>query len=224
MTAVSANGEGARCREVSPVIPPPRHACTPPGDLVVTDPENDQRSAPAQTQLDIVSLHVAEPAQPDRVSRLVFTLKVKDLSAFAAGNAWIILWNRPSPDADFDRDYVAMRATGAGTAAFKFGKVSPPSVNQGTDLGDADSGSFSADGTIVISVATAKVDGVTAGMDLNDLQVRTFTANVSGQPVTQTSSDDFTALGLYTLVGNASCDPRPFAADDTATTPEGQPW
>ncbi len=223
VTAVSANGEGARCREVSPVIPPPRHACTPPGDLVVTDPENDQRSAPAQPQIDIVSLHVAEPAQPDRVSRLVFTLKVKDLSAFASGNAWIILWNRPSPDADFDRDYVAMRATGAGTAAFKFGKVSPPSVNQGTDLGDADSGSFSADGTIVISVATAKVDGVTAGMDLNDLQVRTFTANVSGQPVTQTSSDDFTALGLYTLVGNASCDPRPFAADDTATTPEGQP-
>ncbi len=223
VTAVNANGEGARCREVVPVVIPPRHACEAPGDLVVTDPENDQTSAPLQAQIDIVSLHVAEPAQPDRVGRLIFTLTVKDLSIFSAGNAWIILWNRPVPDADFDRNYVAMRATGPNTAAFKFGKISPPNVNQGVDLGDADGGTFSSDGTIVISVATDKVDGVTTGMDLNDLQVRTFTANVSGQPVTQTSADDFTALGVYTLVGNASCDPRPLAVDDTATTLESQP-
>jgi Big-like domain-containing protein/PKD domain-containing protein/fibronectin type III domain protein len=220
VTAVSSNGEGARCREIGPVVPPPRHACETPGDLVSSDAEGDQTTTSA---LDILSLHISEPAQADRVDRLVFTLKVKDLTAFAPGNAWVILWNRPRPDADFDRDYVAMRATGPNTAAFKYGKVSPPNVNQGTDMGDADSGSFAPDGTIVITVANSKVDGATAGVDLNDVEVRTFAANVSGQPVSQASADDFSSLGTYTLVGNASCDPRPFALDDTATTPEALP-
>jgi hypothetical protein len=222
VAAVNANGEGDRCREVDAVIPPPRFPCTLPGDLAVEDPADDQLTTAA---LDILSLHVAEPAQPDRVDRLVFTLEVQDLPAtLTPGNAWVIPWNRPIPDAEFDRNYVAMRADATGAATFEYGKVSPPSVNQAISFGEVDSGSFSADDdTIVISISTDKIDDVAAGQDLTGLEVRTFPSNVSGMPVTQLSADDFTAAGFYNLVGNASCDPRPFALDDSASTPENQP-
>jgi PKD repeat protein len=223
--AFNANGEGSAdaCSEVAPIVVPPRHACELPGDQANTDPAGDQRSL-SPASLDILSLHVAEPAQPDRVSRLVFTLKVSNLPAILQpGNAWFILWNRPLPDAAFDRNYVALRVDATGAPRFVYGQITPPNANQALDTGLADSGSVSAtDDTIVISIANAKVDGVAAGQDLTDLQVRTFTSNVNGQPVTQLSADDFSAPGLYTLVGNASCDPRPLAMDDNASTPEGQ--
>ncbi|MBI4168864.1 MAG: cadherin-like domain-containing protein [Acidobacteria bacterium] len=220
VTAVNANGEGDRCREVAPIVPPPRRPCDLPGDVVSTDRAGD---APT-TSLDIRQLNIAEPAQPDRLDRLVFTLKVENLTTpLQPNNAWIILWNRPRPDSNFDRNYVAMRVDSTGTAGFKFGKISPPSVNQAFDMGDADSGSFSAtDDTIVITISNSKVDNPMAGQDLTGIEVRTFVSNVSGQPVTGLTAQDTSAAGFYTLVGNAFCDPKPFAVDDSAATPEGQ--
>ena len=199
--AVNGMGEGPACREVAPVAAPPvTQACTAPGVLLANDPAGDSPVA----ALDVLSLAIAEPPAGGGSHPIVFTLKVADLSTFAAGNAWMILWNRPVPGADFDRNYVVMRATGLGIVAFKYGKVSPPNVNQGTDLGDA-TGSFSPDGTITITITPDKVDNVAVGQDLSAIEVRTFAANVSGQPVTQTSSVDHTGAANYTLAGNGVC-------------------
>jgi hypothetical protein len=223
--AVNAFGEGPGCPVTPSVVapPPPVDTCRAPGTTVNVDPSGDQLAG----ALDVLSLSVAEPATADGSNRLTFTLKVRDLGRMAPGHAWYLIWNRPAPDATADRNYVVMRATGADTAVFKYGRVSPPSVNQSGDLGDADGGSFDpASGTITIELSTAKADGVGPGQDLAGLHVRTFAANLSGQPVTQAAAQDFTDPANYTLVGNARCGPvnrAPQAIDDTARTRENRP-
>lgn len=222
VTALSARGESTPCADVAPLVPDPavaRTTCVPPGPRVLADPTGD---AP-MSALDVESLSVAEPSAADGSHQLVFTLQVHDLQTMVPGNAWMVLWNRPQPDASFDRNYVVMRATGLGTARFQYGHVSPPSLNQGTDLGAA-TGSFATDGTITLAVPTDKVDGVHEGQDLSALEVRTFAANVSGLPVTQSSAVDSTADASYTLRGTAICANRaPVATADTATTQKGLP-
>ena len=199
--AVNGQGEGPACREVAPVAAPPANlTCSPPGALKVTDTAGDSPVA----ALDIRSLSIAEPPSGNGSHQIVFTLKVADLSSFTAGNAWMILWNRPTPDATYDRNFVVMRATGPGTAAFKYGKISPPNVNQATDLGDV-TGSFSANGTITITLTTDQADDVQTGQDLAALEVRTFAANVSGMPVSQATAVDYSGAANHTLVGSAPC-------------------
>ncbi len=199
--AVNAIGKGPFCHDVTPTVAPPAtQACTAPGVRVADDPAGDS-PVPA---LDVQWLSIAEPRTTDGSHKLVFTLKVASLSTFTPGNAWMILWNRPVPDATYDRNYVVMRATGLGTATFEVGKLSPPNVNQATDLGNA-AGSFSADGTITITITTNQVDNVATGQDLAAIEVRAFAVNVSGQPSAQTTSIDHTTSTSYTLVGNAMC-------------------
>ena len=199
--AVNAIGKGPFCHDVTPTVAPPAtQSCTAPGTRVADDPAGDS-PVPA---LDVQWLSIAEPRTTDGSHKLVFTLKVASLSTFTPGNAWMILWNRPLPDATYDRNYVVMRATGLGTAAFKVGKLSPPNVNQATDLGTA-AGSFSADGTITITITTDQADNVATGQDLAAIEVRTFAVNVSGQPSSQATSADHTTSTSYTLVGSSQC-------------------
>ena len=199
--AVNAMGEGPACREAVPAAAvSPTQACTAPGVLLATDPAGDSQVA----ALDVKSLSIAEPPAAGGAHPIVFTLKVASLSSFTPGNAWMILWNRPVPDATYDRNYVVMRATGLGTVAFKYGKLSPPNVNQATDLGNA-TGSFSADGTITITLTPAQADNLAIGQDLPAIEVRTFAVHVSGQPSAQTTSIDHTTPANYTLAGNAPC-------------------
>ncbi|MEO6195919.1 MAG: hypothetical protein ABIS20_23110 [Thermoanaerobaculia bacterium] len=197
--AVNAQGESPACGEATLVVAPPANqACTAPGVRLATDPAGDSL-VPA---LDVQSLSIAEP--PGATRKIVFTLKVASLSTLTPGNAWMILWNRPLPDATYDRNYVVMRATGLGTVAYKYGKISPPNVNQATDLGSA-IGTYSADGTITLTITPAQADNVAVGQDLPAIEVRTFAANVSGQPSSQTTSIDHTNAANYTLVGTAAC-------------------
>jgi hypothetical protein len=201
VTAMNAMGESPNCREATPTVaPPPAQTCTAPGARVSDDPAGDTPVA----ALDVQSLSIAEPKTTDGSHKIVFTLKVANLSSLTAGNAWMILWNRPVPDATYDRNYVVMRATGLGAVAFKYGKISPPNVNQATDLGNA-VGSFAADGTITITITTDQADNVATGQDLSALEVRTFAAHVSGQPASQATSADHTSTATYTLVGSANC-------------------
>jgi hypothetical protein len=223
VTAVNYHGESRMCSEVLPTDitdAPPVNTCTPPGKQAITDPSGDA----TVSALDVESLSIAEPSFGDGTEKLVFTLKVKDLQTVLPGNAWMILWNRPRPDATYDRNYVVMRATGVGTVAYKYGKISPPSVNQATDLGNADAGSSDKDGTIRITIDATKVDGVQPGQDLSGLEVRTFAAHLSGQPASQATAADSTSTATYTLVGNASCqNSAPLAANDAGSTSAGSP-
>ncbi|HEX6901599.1 MAG TPA: Ig-like domain-containing protein [Thermoanaerobaculia bacterium] len=218
--AANGWGEGVACREAVPVAAPSAgQSCLAPGTRLASDATGDG-VLPA---LDVQSLSVAEPRAADGSHPIVFTLKVADLSTITPGSTWMILWNRPSPDATYDRNFVAMRATALGTE-FKYGKVSPPSVNQATDLGNVQ-GSFSPDGTITLTLTPAQADNVGIGQDLSGLEVRTFAANVSGLPVSQATAVDFATAGSYTLAGSAHCPATETAQaqDDAASTPAGTP-
>jgi hypothetical protein len=213
-------GAGQNCGPTPPPPAPVGNFCEVPGEQATDDPQGDGLLA----SHDVLDLRVSEPATDDGSHELVFTLEVDEIGTLAPGNAWMVLWNRPLPDATHDRNYVVMRATGAYSADFQVGKLSPPSVNQAMDLGAID-GSFSNDGTITFRVSTDQIDGITAGQDLAALEVRTFAAQASGLPASQATALDFTAATTYTLQGNGACtlDGGLVAHDDNATTPENRP-
>jgi uncharacterized repeat protein (TIGR01451 family) len=180
-------------------------ACTLPGVLVAGDPSDNAPNSSPVAETDIKALYVAEPHQADGGHRLVITLKVGASTAAAPppSSQWYVMWNRPTADATFDRNYVAMKTDAAGQPSFEYGKIAPPSANLPTRLGAADAGTYdAATGTITITISTDKVDGVSAGSVLSGLQARTFLARPDGGPVTQLQSTDFGDIGIYYVVGN----------------------
>jgi uncharacterized repeat protein (TIGR01451 family) len=179
--------------------------CTPPGAPVSTDTTDNPPNVSPVPETDIRSLYTGEPHQADGVARLVFTLSVGSpgSATLPPSSQWYVIWNRPTADATFDRNYVAMKTNAASIATFEYGKISPPSVNLPTRLGTADSGSYDpATGTITISIATSNVDGVSAGSVLSGVEPRTFFSRVDGGPVSQLQTTDFGPSGTYYMVGN----------------------
>jgi hypothetical protein len=208
IAAVNEAGEGPVCSEVfvAPGVPPGTDPCTTPGVRAAVDASDAPPNAPPTAAVDVQSLSVAEPYGTDGSARLVFTLQVGEAVSAPAGSQWYVLWNRPVPDGNGDRNYVAMKTDAVGVPSFEYGRVSPPNANLPTRLGSADDGSYDpTSGTVRIVVSNDHVDFVTAGQTLSVLQARTFLARPDGLPVTSTSASDVSAEGQYTLVGNASC-------------------
>ncbi|MDE2195715.1 MAG: PKD domain-containing protein [Gammaproteobacteria bacterium] len=207
ISALNSAGEGPRGNELAaaqPVLPP--SPCRPPGLTVVTDPSGDQAGAPANTEMDIQSLAIAEPYFTDGSQRLVFTLKVQDLSILPANACWKAYFAAP----DGTTYFVDMNTANAqGTPAFEYGHVATgPSGSDDVVDGalDSDSG-YSADGTIRLVAEDANVGGLVAGNVLQQVHATTqLLAGGSGTGVLQTT--DTTVNGSYTLVGNASCKPN----------------
>ena len=223
--AVNAVGESAFCpgNEVVPgaVVDP----CTVPGARVVSDPAGDTTPPPpvAPPSVDILSASVAEPFFGDGINKLVFTLKV-GAGAAPSNSQWYIIWSRPTPDANFDRNYVAMKTDPTGVISYEYGQVAPPNANLPTRSGDADSGTFDpATGTITITISNSKVDNVGAGQGLNALDARTFFNRANGQPVTGLQATDTTSAGSYELVGNAACEPNAAPTAALSASPTNGP-
>ena len=208
--AVNAVGESSFCPGDEVVPSPIPNPCVTPGVRVATDPAGDTTPPPpaAPPAVDIRSLSVAEPFFGDGVKKLVFTLQTGG-GALPASSQWYVIWNRPTPDANFDRNYVALKTDATGAPSYEYGKVSPPNANIPTKQGAADSGSYDpATGTITITVSNSKVDNVTAPQALSSLDARTFFDRVDGQPVTGLQATDTVPAGSYQLVGNDSCKPN----------------
>ena len=177
-----------------------------PGLTVVTDPTGDQTGAPANTEMDIQSLAIAEPYFTDGSQRLVFTLKVQDLNTLPANGYWKAYFEAP----DGTTYFVDMNTTNAqGAPSFEYGHVAVgPSGSDDVVDGtlDSDSG-YSTDGTIRLVAEDADVGGLAAGNMLQQVHATTqLLAGGSGTGVLQTM--DTTVNGSYTLVGNASCQPN----------------
>jgi hypothetical protein len=228
VTALNANGESAY-KEFNPAgASVGQSPCTQPGVLVVSDVNSDgtdldgNQNTPPDPRVNIKALYVAEPYMGSGVNKLVFTLKVgaSTLGPLPPSSQWYIIWNRPVPDANFDRWYVAMKTDATGTPTFEYGKfgiptntstatIPPPqstSTNQSVKLGDADGGSFDPlTGTITITLSTSKAENVTAGKTLSGMNARTFFARPDAGLRSQNVSSDITGDGSYRLVGNSSC-------------------
>ena len=228
VTALNAKGESAY-KEFNPALAvPPPTACVQPGILVVRDVNNEgadldgNQNTPPDPRVNIKNLYIAEPYMGAGTSKLVFTLKVapSTLPIAPPSSQWFIIWNRPVPDKDFDRWYVAMKTDAAGTPSFEYGRFGVPlntstatlpppenpNANQSFKLGNADGGSYdAATGTITITLSTSKAEGIGAGFTMKGVNARTFFARPDAGFRSQNVASDITGDGTYQLVGNNSC-------------------
>ena len=214
VTATNALGEGPACGEVSPTVGQgggeDENACEVPGVEVVSDPPGDD-VAPNDPQLDIRSISFAGLLS-DGTPRLVVTMKVGNLNPVPPNSSWRTVWTFNGINY-----FVGMNNCSLSGVTFSYGTFVAPSF---TTVGAADAGTFSADGTITISIAASKIGNPAAGQALTAVNgiTQTFVgAECSGLLLTQ----DSTANGSFTL---ASCVAgTPEARDDAATTQENNP-
>ena len=105
--AVTLAGNRRETRRVVAAADP--LTCTPPGTLIVTDPTGDQTGAPAANQqFDIQSVSIAEPCFADGLNKLVFTMKVANLSSIPANGHWKVQFVTPVLPAGVTAFFVEM--------------------------------------------------------------------------------------------------------------------
>jgi hypothetical protein len=244
VTAVNGLGEGPFCSDVLPTVGIVVNPCAVPGVLVDNDlnPDGTDSDAgipgpgqPSDPRVNIRQLFIAEPFFGAGVNKLVFTLQLAPSTGPGAttpppSSQWYIVWNRQAPEPDFDRWYVAMKSDATGALSFEYGKfgvptIGNPNVSTPMKIGDADSGTYDvATGVVTIVLSNSKAEDVAAGNSLSTVNVRTYLAKPDSGTKTQSTADDITSDGNYTLVGNAACALNQAPTAKLAATPvEGNP-
>ncbi|HLL16420.1 MAG TPA: Ig-like domain-containing protein [Pyrinomonadaceae bacterium] len=179
-------------------------SCTLPGFMVAEDPARD--SASGLGAHDFLSLHIAEPG--NLINRLVFTVKVSDLSILPLNTEWRVSFEGFYPS---DAYWVSMNTLDPlRGAVFYYGhyEYAGGERKSFTD-GEADAGEYLADGTIRITVATGKFGYFGAGrrMYAPSVKIRAFDGPpfvaLTGQMDTHGRSES------YLVVGNLSCNYLP---------------
>ena len=204
VTASNANGEGASSPRVVPISP--ESPCHGLGVNVLNDPAGD-----ALTQVgghDIRSLHIGEPFSADGSQKLVFSLKMGDLSDPLTPNTQ---WRVYFTGADGNGYFVDMRTDVLGAVTFRYGTYihnADNSQGTATTVGNLDVGSKydTQTDTITLVVSTSKIGNPQAGGRLSRIFVRVPVVAVV--PDNANYGAPSTAVG-YTLIGNAACQSRP---------------
>ena len=210
VTAFNANGESPPCREVVPVLTVLESSCSTPGITVATGMPGHQKLAPANADLNILSVSVAEPATvPASITVsgslsnfLVFTMKLADLSTLVPGHQWRFLFYPGTSGF-----YVGMDYTAPGQVSYTYGSLGSVGIvgNQPTMLGAADGGTYSVkDNTITIVIDKSKVGNPQPDSGFQ-VSGRTYQNNSGSVALLQTSAVDFTGSGNYPVSGNAQC-------------------
>lgn len=220
VTAENAAGTSSVCVEASPVegaiTGPEGDPCELPGVTVTTDPPGDV-ALPGSAEHDLLSVSVAEPYVPGAADQLVFTTRVDNLESLPLNSIWRTVWIGGGGVTYFvDLRYTDPLAGVECNYGFLDGNIF-------SSQGDADGCSFSADGTLRVSVTPDKVGSPAAGDALAGLHARSeVLVGILGTGLLQVV--DETAAGSHVLVGNASCaNEAPRATADVATTGEDVP-
>ncbi len=208
VAAQNKYGTSPLCGEVvTTPAPVPQSPCTAPGITVVTDPTGDQTGAPANSELDIQSISIAEPyVSATTAPALTFTVKVANLSTVVQPNSsWTIFFTAPNGTQYF----VDMNTDGtSGTPVFQYGHtttLATGTTQQNTDGTAEGSSNYNANGTITIVVPTTVVGGLKAGDQLVNVNGKTqLEVGAAGTGLLETI--DSTVAGRYILVGNTYCE------------------
>jgi len=216
VTASNANGEGASSTRVFPTSS--ESPCAGSGVTVMTDPAGD--SLDQLGGHDIRSLHIAEPFSADGSKKLVFTLKMADLSDPLTPNTQ---WRVYFTGADGSGYFVDMRTDLLGAVSFKYGTYihnADNTAGTATTVGNLDAGSKydTQAETIALVVSNSKIGNPQAGGRLTRMFVRVPVVAVV--PDNANYGSPSTAVG-YTLIGNAACQSRP-ASPSSLTAASGQ--
>jgi hypothetical protein len=204
VTASNANGEGASSPRVFPTSA--ASPCNGAGVAIMTDPAGDSLDQIAGH--DIRSLHVGEPYSADGSQKLVFTLKMTDLSDPLTPNTnWRVFFT----GTDGIGYFVEMGTNLLGAVSFKYGTYVHNADNtQGTitAIGNLDAGSKydTQTDTITLVVSNSKIGNPQAGGRLSRMFVRVPVIAIV--PDNANYGTPSPAVG-YTLIGNASCQSRP---------------
>jgi hypothetical protein len=217
VTALNSEGEGTNCGEfpigdISNLTP-----CILPGLPILADQAGDIITPIGQTTnegWDLRSLSIGEPYAfaPDK---LVFTIKVEDLTVVPANTRWPIQFKAPGDPATLGR-WVDMRSdpTQPTGVSFKYGTMTINAMTgaygaPSTVLGDADVGSaYSSDGTITIVVSRNKIGNTPVGQTLTGFLMRVRFGADAAAVTPDNMPDSLAPLGAYTVVGNAFCRPN----------------
>ena len=212
---VAQNAVGSSCGTDEVAAAYAGDSCTLPGLTVVTNPAGTQTGAPANTQLNVRSVSVAEPYYPDGSQKLTFTMKVQDLSSIPKSSNWRMIWTTAASSTNYF--YVAMNSDQNSAVTFEYGQLSVQSevvvgVSTFNSLGAPDAASYRPDGTIQITVSNRKLGAAKAGDLIGSLVGRTYLAGVSQ---TSRAAVDKTAAGNYLVMGNEYCNPANFTTTVT---------
>ncbi len=219
IVAVNSQGDGAASNSVALTIAPrvePTGACLLPGVQVLTDPTGDASDTLAQHDITSVSL-----SEPDSLSgKIVFSLKVANLSTIPAGWRWAVRFGAPhnppddpvvGPQEDW---FVSMVTSDNATPSFTYGSTG---VFQGasrvfTTLGNLDPASnANADGTITLVLPKSAIGNPTAGQAISSIfgSVRLSPpSTVPGTGGTNETIPDSTGTGSYQLRASNLCLPN----------------
>ncbi len=195
--------------------------CVIPSETVVTDPANDQAfvdGVPNSPAYDIESLSVAgiNPSLDGNPgSYLQWTLKVRGLTpdSLPRNSSWRMVWT--SGATTYFVDMNTFEPTGV---KFEYGSLDANGIFQ--TQGAADKGTFTADGTIQVTVATSKVGSPAVGAVLTAINADTVVL-VGGAGTGLLANVDTTSEGTYTLRACGVTSGVPNAVNDSATTPQG---
>ena len=171
--------------------------------------------------------YVAVSEPPSQPGKLLFQMKVSDLSSVPVSSRWRIVWN--SVASPVEQFYVGMTTDQNSAVTFEYGTVEivslPPQPAPGViglptehpAAGPPDSGSFNADGTITILIDKSKVGSPQVGDILAAINGRTLNTGDTPPETTERSTqlidhtfikgdtDNSFPAATYTVVGNTSC-------------------
>ncbi|HEV2841826.1 MAG TPA: hypothetical protein VGW39_10905 [Chthoniobacterales bacterium] len=238
VTATNAQGDSCGNNEVSARYV--GDSLSDAGYTLYVDPTGLDEPGPpaANPDLDIETLSISEPSSGPHADKLVFNLKVVDLSTVPNNRMWRIIWDTPNaPDGNF---YVGKTKDASGVVSYEYGTVATTVVGlvvgvpTTTRVGDADFGSFTPEGLITIVVSKDKVARPQRGDLLGNFAVRTYNVVTNEirstnaiDTATNAAANDFTAnAATYALVGPAGpiATPTPTGTPPPPTaTPTGTP-
>jgi Big-like domain-containing protein len=173
---------------------PPPNTCISTPSQVVTDPAGDQTPFPSEQ--DVTSVSVGEDYRFIGSQRLVFKVKVADLSTIPASGIWRVRFTF-----GLTTYYVAMNSDSNSFVTFDYGTQAGSLV---TSVGALESGTYATDGTITMTIGMSKVGNPAAGSLLTGVNGLTQ-QNVGG---TAFVGVDSTSSGTYTVRTQApTCTP-----------------
>ena len=212
VTAV--NAQGTSCGNVEVPVRYVGSSHSDEGFTIYDDPANDHKDTPADPDLDIRKLTIAEPGAGEHAGKLVFKLKVGGPST-GNNRMWRIIWD--SPNAPAGNFYVGATKNASGAISYEYGTIATQVIGlvlglpTTTKVGDADAGSFSEDGTITIVISPDKVASPGRGDLLGNFAIRTYnvvtneirSTNAIDDALNATANDLTANAATYQIVGPA---------------------
>lgn len=210
---VAVNGQGSSCGDNEVAARFVGDSAAPSGVTVANDPTAEVGPPAANPDLDIQSLSISEPRSGPNAGKLVFNLKMTNLSVIPPARRWRIIWNSPSsPGGQY---YVGMTSDETGEISFEYGTVTTAVIAlvlgdpSTTALGVPDAATYTPDGLITIAIGKKNVGNVQAGDLLGGISVRTYpdttnkvrTTNAIDTTANAEANDPTANAAVYTVLG-----------------------